>query len=105
MTLVPNAVPNLGRTGLDLDAWEALHPTTQALIERSCLGKTAMDLTEARRFQARLQIGKYRCPFCRAWHVGHGLSLVGMEALALAIRDFGGDRPADLPKEALDGMG
>lgn len=28
----------------------------------------------------------YRCPFCRRWHLGHGLSVEGMAELAREIR-------------------
>lgn len=84
------------------EVWDRLQTSTRNLIDRSCLSKTPMGRDSARavaevhRAQGdRLQA--YRCPFAfgeRHWHVGHPpASMEGIEGLALAIRDLGGDLP------------
>lgn len=72
---------------------------TERLIERACAAKVRHAGRRAARRAADdarargVRVSPYRCPFCGGWHVGHPPSLVGMQALARAIRDRAGNRP------------
>lgn len=79
----------------------SLSTETIRIYERACLRKEPMTRRDAMRSARRLRarrgdpVDPYSCPFADDdhWHVGHPLSLEGLEALATAVREFHGNAP------------
>jgi hypothetical protein len=78
-------------------------PTEAAEIrDRACKDKKRYTIPDADLAVARRNadhglgvFAKYRCPFCRGYHVGHVMSVGAMEQMATAIRVLGGDGPGE----------
>lgn len=74
-----------------------LRPITQAdvdaLRERSCVRKKAYGQKQAREVARALGLVPYPCRWCaqadvfgRPWHIGHPMSMEGLEHLARVLR-------------------
>ena len=77
-------------------------PTEAADIrDRACKDKKwyfpaqANAIVEERNAETPGVYAKYRCPFCRTYHVGHVMSVAAMQDMATAIRVLGGDGPGE----------
>lgn len=58
-----------------------------AIRDHACTRKHRLGLDAASRVAADTPgLAKYRCPFCRSWHVGHVPSLDALQQIAAAIR-------------------